>query len=70
MHPLTHPLPVTEQVSLLDVGYHTPASATNSGLNNKKTDVKTVFFVPDLDLLSNLSPPANSPPNTSCHYNN
>ncbi len=33
MHPLTHPLPVTEHVSLLDVGYLTPARATNSGLN-------------------------------------
>lgn len=45
MHPLTHPLPVTEHVSLLDVGYLTPARATNSGLNSKKTDAKSVFYV-------------------------
>ena len=49
MHPLTHPLPVTEHVSLLDVGYLTPARATNSGLNSKKTDAKSVFLRPDLD---------------------
>ena len=53
MHPLTHPLPVTAHVSLLDVGYLTPARATNSGLNSKKTDAKSVFYVPDSDLLSN-----------------
>lgn len=44
MHPLTHPLPVTAHVSLLDVGYLTPARATNSGLNSKKTDAKSVFL--------------------------
>ena len=45
MHPLTHPLPVTEHVSLLDVGYLTPARATNSGLNKtSKTDSESVFF--------------------------
>lgn len=43
MHPLTHPLPVTAHVSLLDVGYLTPARATNSGLNSKKTDAKSVL---------------------------
>lgn len=45
MHPLTHPLPVTAHVSLLDVGYLTPARATNSGLNSKKTDAKSVFLL-------------------------
>ena len=49
MHPLTHPLPVTEHVSLLDVGYLTPARATNSGLNSKKTDAKSVFLRPNQD---------------------
>ncbi|EFE8355174.1 hypothetical protein FZ026_00305 [Escherichia coli] len=56
MHPLTHPLPVTAHVSLLDVGYLTPARATNSGLNSKKTDAKSVFLRPDSDLLSNECP--------------
>lgn len=58
MHPLTHPLPVTAHVSLLDVGYLTPARATNSGLNSKKTDAKSVFLRPDSDLLSNECPNA------------
>ncbi len=31
MHPLTHPLPVTAHVSLLDVGYLTPARASVNG---------------------------------------
>ncbi len=43
MHPLTHPLPVTAHVSLLDVGYLTPARATNSGLNSKKP-TRSRFF--------------------------
>lgn len=45
MHPLTHPLPVTEHVSLLDVGYLTPARATNSGLNSKKPTRSRFFYV-------------------------
>lgn len=45
MHPLTHPLPVTAHVSLLDVGYLTPARATNSGLNSKKTTRSRFFYV-------------------------
>lgn len=44
MHPLTHPLPVTAHVSLLDVGYLTPARATNSGLNSKKP-TRSRFYV-------------------------
>ncbi|STP17054.1 Uncharacterised protein [Escherichia coli] len=44
MHPLTHPLPVTAHVSLLDVGYLTPARATNSGLNSKKNRREVGFF--------------------------
>ncbi len=66
MHPLTHPLPVTEHVSLLDVGYLTPARATNSGLNSKKTDAKSVFLRPDSDLLSNECPTLNSQPYARC----
>ncbi|EPB9539867.1 hypothetical protein ACRUY2_003109 [Escherichia coli] len=31
MHPLTHPLPVTEHVSLLDDDYLTPARASVNG---------------------------------------
>ena len=50
MHPLTHPLPVTAHVSLLDVGYLTPARATNSGLNVKKP-TRSRFLRPDSDLL-------------------
>lgn len=50
MHPLTHPLPVTEHVSLLDVGYLTPARATNSGLNSKNRR-EVGFLRPDSDLL-------------------
>lgn len=45
MHPLTHPLPVTEHVSLLDVGYLTPARATNSGLESKKPTQSRFFYV-------------------------
>ncbi|MGK3442041.1 hypothetical protein ACSLOG_22985, partial [Escherichia coli] len=67
MHPLTHPLPVTEHVSLLDVGYLTPARATNSGLNSKKTDAKSVFLRPDSDLLSNECPTLNSHLHLSLH---
>lgn len=66
MHPLTHPLPVTA-VSLLDVGYLTPARATNSGLNSKKTDAKSVFLRPDSDLLSNECPTLNSHLHLSLH---
>ena len=49
MHPLTHPLPVTAHVSLLDDDYLTPVRATNSGLKSKKTDAKSVFLHPDSD---------------------
>ncbi len=49
MHPLTHPLPVTAHALLLDNGILTPASATNSGLESKKTDAKSVFLHPDSD---------------------
>ena len=45
MHPLTHPLPVTEHVSLLDVGYLTPDRATNSGLESKKPTQSRFFYV-------------------------
>ena len=67
MHPLTHPLPVTAHVSLLDVGYLTPARATNSGLNSKKADAKSVFLRPDSDLLSNERPTLNSHLHLSLH---
>ena len=53
MHPLTHPLPVTAHVSLLDVGYLTPA--------------KSVFLRPDSDLLSNECPTLNSHLHLSLH---
>lgn len=65
MHPLTHPLPVTAHVSLLDDGYLTPARATNSG--RKKTDAKSVFLRPDSDLLSNECPTLNSHLHLSLH---
>lgn len=68
MHPLTHPLPVTEHVSLLDVGYLTPARATNSGLNSKKKPTRSRFFLrPDSDLLSNECPTLNSHLHLSLH---
>ncbi len=38
MHPLTHPVPVTEPLTYLDVGYLTPARANNSGLKKQKAD--------------------------------
>ncbi|MGK3446160.1 hypothetical protein, partial [Escherichia coli] len=41
MHPLTHPLPVTEHVSLLDVGYLTPARATS--VTNQSGQVKNTY---------------------------
>ncbi len=66
MHPLTHPLPVTEHVSLLDVGYLTPARATNSGLNSKNRR-EVGFLRPDSDLLSNECPTLNSHLHLSLH---
>ena len=66
MHPLTHPLPVTEHVSLLDVGYLTPARATNSGLNGKNRR-EVGFLRPDSDLLSNECPTLNSHLHLSLH---
>ena len=45
MHPLTHPLPVTAHVSLLDKNSLTPARATNSGLESKKPTQSRFFYV-------------------------
>ncbi|EOW59927.1 hypothetical protein A31E_03355 [Escherichia sp. KTE159] len=45
MHPLTHPLPVTVHVSLLDNDYLTPTRATNSGLESKKPTTSRFFYV-------------------------
>ena len=45
MHPLTHPLPVTAHVPLLDNGILTPARATNSGLGSKKPTQSRFFYV-------------------------
>ena len=59
MHPLTHPLPVTEHVSLLDVGYLTPARATNSGLESKKPTQSRFFYVL-IQVFSNKYPTLNS----------
>lgn len=36
-------------IDVLDDGYLTPARATNSGLESKKTDAKSVFLRPDSD---------------------
>ncbi len=41
MHPLTHPLPVTAHVSLLDVGYLTPARASVNG-TTRTSDPRTL----------------------------
>ena len=57
MHPLTHPLPVTAHVSLLDKNSLTPARATNSGLENtKKPDYQSGFFVPVVRLYFRFFP--------------
>ncbi len=45
MHPLTHPLPVTAHVSLLDKNSLTPARATNSGLESKKPTQSRFFYI-------------------------
>ena len=44
MHPLTHPLPVTAHVSLLDVGYLTPARASVYGTSRTSDqDFESVY---------------------------
>ena len=54
MHPLTHPLPVTAHVSLLDKNSLTPARASVNGTTRtsesgrKKTDFASVFYFPAL----------------------
>ena len=47
MHPLTHPLPVTAHVSLLDKNSLTPARASVNGTPYSDQDLKALCALPE-----------------------